>query len=37
MMIPHIGLKLTTEGVISDPETKEELLSLLKALELACQ
>ncbi|WP_062231892.1 NADPH-dependent FMN reductase [Fictibacillus sp. FJAT-27399] len=36
MMIPHIGLKLTTEGVISDPETKEELLSLLKALEQAC-
>ncbi len=36
MTIPHISFKLNTEGVITDPETKQGLLSLLKALEQAC-
>lgn len=33
MMIPHITLKLNHEGVITHPETKQELLSLLQGLE----
>jgi chromate reductase len=37
MMIPHITLKLNKEGVITDSETKQRLLTVLKALEQACQ
>ncbi|MEK3723204.1 NADPH-dependent FMN reductase [Paenibacillus sp. FSL H8-0034] len=36
MMIPHITLKLNKEGVITDSDTKQRLLAVLKALEQAC-
>ncbi|MFC5404699.1 NADPH-dependent FMN reductase [Cohnella soli] len=36
LMIPHITLKLNKEGVITNPETKQELQSVLKGLEQAC-
>lgn len=36
MMIPHITLKLNKEGVITDSETKQRLLAVLKALEKVC-
>jgi chromate reductase len=36
MIIPHITLKLNNEGVITNPETKQELLSVLRGLEQAC-
>lgn len=36
VIIPHITLKLNKEGVITDPELKQELLSMLEALEEAC-
>ncbi|BAU28539.1 NAD(P)H-dependent FMN reductase [Aneurinibacillus soli] len=36
MMIPHIGLKLNKEGIITDLDTKQKLLSVLWMLEQAC-
>lgn len=36
VIIPHINLKLNKEGVITDPELKKELLSMLETLEQAC-
>lgn len=36
MMIPHITLKLDKEGVITDPEMKQELRSVIRALGQAC-
>jgi len=36
MMIPHIGLKLNKEGVITDLDTKQKLLTVLSVLEQAC-
>jgi len=35
MIIPHITLKLNMEGVITNPETKQEILSVLRELERA--
>jgi len=36
LIIPHITLKLNKEGHITDPELKQELLSVLQTLEHAC-
>ncbi|AJS58439.1 NADPH-dependent FMN reductase [Paenibacillus sp. IHBB 10380] len=36
MMIPHITLKLNKEGIITDPETKQELLTVIRTLGQAC-
>ncbi|WP_054026027.1 NADPH-dependent FMN reductase [Bacillus sp. FJAT-28004] len=36
LIIPHITLKLNKEGMITDPELKQELLSVLHSLEQAC-
>ncbi|WP_232697550.1 NADPH-dependent FMN reductase [Brevibacillus daliensis] len=36
LIIPHITLKLNKEGSITDPELKQELLSVLQTLEHAC-
>ncbi|OAB38691.1 flavoprotein [Paenibacillus macquariensis subsp. defensor] len=36
MMIPHITLKFNQDGVITDSETKKELLTVLRGLEQAC-
>lgn len=36
LIIPHITLKLNIEGIITDPELKQELLSVLQTLEQAC-
>ncbi len=36
LIIPHITLKLNKEGIIADPKLKQELLSVLQALEQAC-
>lgn len=36
LIIPHITLKLSKEGSITDPNLQQELLSLLQALEQAC-
>jgi hypothetical protein len=35
VIIPHITLKLNKEGVITDQELKQELLSMLEAFEQA--